>query len=178
MPAFPPRRPPRKSSPASTVLCRHSDFLSPFPPRLLSLAWRYHLIYLGNWSPGSQSPGFGGGERTSQVSGEPPCVHALLLDPDGISTPGHLRRFDTAFRQSDGVGSRDNVSLRGSITRPTRSLCTLHVLGYPSPRNTRFRLPATLCRVGLHTHWVPAKGFERVLTTFPRLFLAHQNLRL
>jgi hypothetical protein len=32
--------------------------------------------------------------------------------------------------------------------------------------------------VGIIAHRVPTKGFERVLTTFPRLSLAHQTLRL
>ena len=31
---------------------------------------------------------------------------------------------------------------RGSFSRPTRSLCTLHAHGYPCTRNTRFRLRA------------------------------------
>ena len=39
---------------------------------------------------------------------------------------------------------------RGSITRPADSLCTLHALGCPRPRNTRFRLPARLAGRDLH----------------------------
>ena len=68
------------------------------------------------------------------------------------------------------------VSLRGSITRPIRFLCTLRHVRYRTPRNTRFRLLAKLCRVGLVTHWVPSEGFA-VKVLLLQAFLAHQNLR-
>lgn len=113
--------------------------------------------------------GIGGDERASQVSGEPPYIHAMLLDPDGISTPVHYGASMLPSAKSDGVGSRDDVSLRGSITRPAHSLCTLHVLGHPGPRNTRFRLLASLCRVGLATHRVPTKGFDLRQPPLPNL---------
>lgn len=74
-----------------------------------------------------------------------------------------------AFRWLNGVGSRDH-KFRGSITRPTRSLCTLRSTGHPVPRNTRFRPLAKPCRVGMATHRVPMKGFR------PGVFLLSQAL--
>ena len=64
---------------------------------------------------------------------------------------------------------------RGSITRPIHSLCTLRSGGYPTPRNTRCRLVASLGRVGLSP-----TGFHDILSTFSvsrmsRLCLAHSN---
>ena len=49
---------------------------------------------------------------------------------------------------------------RGSIARPLTSLSTLRSDGRPSPRKTRFRRRTQLCRTGLTTRRVPAKGFE------------------
>jgi len=69
------------------------------------------------------------------------------------------------------------VFLRGSITRPIRSLCTLRHVRYRTPRNTRFRLLAKLCRVGLVTHWVPSEGFA-VKFLLLQASLAHANPRL
>jgi hypothetical protein len=48
---------------------------------------------------------------------------------------------------------------RGSITQRLISLSTLRRDGHPSPRKTRFRLLARLCRTGLVTRRVPIKGF-------------------
>src|SRR5580658_53671 len=48
---------------------------------------------------------------------------------------------------------------RGSITQRLISLSTLRRDGHPSPRKTRFRLLARLCRTGLVTRRVPVKGF-------------------
>jgi hypothetical protein len=48
---------------------------------------------------------------------------------------------------------------RGSITQRLISLSTLRSDGRPSPRKTRFRLLARLCRTGLVTRRVPIKGF-------------------
>lgn len=51
---------------------------------------------------------------------------------------------------------------RGSITRLLRSLSTLRPRGRPHQRRkTRFRLPATLYRVGLVTHRAATRGFLR-----------------
>ena len=49
------------------------------------------------------------------------------------------------------------MNLSGLHTRLARSLCTLHAVGYPPPCNTRFRLVASLGRVGVVTHRVAMK---------------------
>ena len=48
---------------------------------------------------------------------------------------------------------------RGSIAQRLISLSTLRGDGHPSPRKTRFRLLARLCRTGLVTRRVSMKGF-------------------
>jgi hypothetical protein len=79
--------------------------------------------------------------------------------PAGPRTPGHC-----------GVAARPSVDLktsapasikfRGSIARPVHSLSTLRSAGYPG--TTQDSLPAAgqLCRTGLITRKVPAKGFR------------------
>ena len=53
------------------------------------------------------------------------------------------------------------IVLRGSITRPAHSLSSRFAGRItPPPRNTRFRLVASLCRAGLTARWVPARGFR------------------
>ena len=62
--------------------------------------------------------------RSPRFLGEPPCVHALLFDPGGISAPGHpAPRCSLPHGQRRRLPQRSNS--RGSIPRPARSLCTL-----------------------------------------------------
>ena len=129
------------------------------PSRLLPLARRYHRFILGIGHPAPSRRVLGGDEGTSQVPGHPHAYMPCSQTPVRLGTRS-LRCVDAAFRQSHDVGSHVSVSLRGSITRPARFLCTLHVRGCPRPRNTRFRLLTTLCRVGLDAHWVATKGFR------------------
>ena len=56
------------------------------------------------WSPGCPTGILRGDDRASQVPGHPPCTHAPLSDPGGISVPGQSRHFDAAFRCCDDVG--------------------------------------------------------------------------
>ena len=88
-----------------------------------------------------------GEHRASQVSGEPQCQHALLFDLGETVRARLLQHDHTAFRCLEDVGSHD-ASFRGSITRPTDSLSTLHPVRYQTTRKTRFRLAANLFRVG------------------------------
>jgi len=84
------------SSPASSVLSRHCDFLPAFPPRFVSFAWRYHgeradfapaavargRRWAWGWSPGIPARVlFRGDGRISQVPGEPPFPFAHVLRP-------------------------------------------------------------------------------------------------
>ena len=118
-------------SPASTVLSRRYDSLSPIPPRFVAFAWRYRSGRLRFASAGGKrqtpadrdalvtrvphTPGVSyGSDRASHVPGEPSCAYALLSDPGGTDASGH---FDA----------------------PTRPPC--------EPRR---RLPRTICLSGLN----------------------------
>jgi len=54
---------------------------------------------------------------------------------------------------------------RGSIARLGHSLSTLRSEGRPSPRKTRFRLPARLCRAG----FVHPQGSDERFPSFESL---------
>jgi len=86
-----------------------------------------------------------------------PRLHALLCDPGGTV---HTRPYGATARPSAVLNASAPAkrSSRGSITRPTGSLSTLHLPGHPGRRKTRFRLVANLCRVefsptGFLTHF-------------------------
>ena len=96
------------SSPDSSVLSRHCDFLPPFPPRFVSFAWRYHGTTHVSLPPPLRAaasglglfaryppPGcFRGDDRISQVPGEPrfPFAHVLRPRPASacLTTRGTL----------------------------------------------------------------------------------------
>jgi hypothetical protein len=61
---------------------------------------------------------------------------------------------------------------RGSITQRLIWLSTLRGDGRPSPRQTRFRLLARLCRTGLVTRRISMKGF-----TFEMILLSRASWR-
>lgn len=81
-----------------------SDFLSPISSRFVSFTIGYHRPS-GLFAPHTRADGsgvglglflrapqplFSGGDgRISQVPGKPQCLHALLSDPGGTSTPVH-----------------------------------------------------------------------------------------
>ena len=73
------------------------------------------------------------------------------------------------------------VLLRGSITQPAHSLSTLRRAGRPNPTQDSLPAAGQLCRAGLVTCRVPAKGFlpmvygPTVQSSFPRLFVAHPH---
>ena len=79
------------SSPASSVLSRHCDFLPAFPPRFVSFAWRYHgnaLVSLPPpWRVAGVGPGVGhpvspSGLSSVETTGSPKFLgnpHARLL---------------------------------------------------------------------------------------------------
>ncbi len=87
-----------------------------------------------------------------------------------------LRRCAAAFRHLNDVGSRNQATFEAPSHGP-RIRC-LRFAGWvtPSPRKTRFRLLARLCRAGLNTRWVPSKGFSSYIASpFPRLRLAQSG---
>src|SRR6266566_8239789 len=92
------------SSPASTVLSKHYDFLPPLPPRFVAFAWRYLSCTRSVRSSGGRvrrkRPGVGhpvapagiyrGNDRSSQVPGEPRLsVCHVQSTPAGLIAPDH-----------------------------------------------------------------------------------------
>ena len=76
-----------------------------------------------------------------------PCVHAPLFDPDGPPTPGHYRDGDVVFRLVNDVDSA--IRAFEALSRGLHALCVRFAAGVtPGPRNTRFRLVASLDRSG------------------------------
>jgi hypothetical protein len=80
---------------------------------------------------------------------------ALLSDPGRFSTPSPLRRFDAAPAVMTTkaptlvfVSRLNHTALAPAPYASCRHHCRL--------RNVRFRLVASLYRVGLLAHWVPA----------------------
>ncbi len=91
--------------------------------------------------PGALVPG----PSVEEMPGPPrflgdPRARAPLSDPGGASAPDPVRRVGGASHQSHGVGLHEMPCFRGSITRLTRSLCTLRSRGHPS--TTQHSLPA------------------------------------
>src|SRR5262249_22924178 len=80
--------------------------------------------------------------------------------PAGPSTPGHRGASARPPRLTRPRAPAE--SLRGSIARPGHWLSTLRGEGRPSPRKTRFRLLAKLCRAGF-VH--PQGSDERFLSS-------------
>ena len=77
-----------------------------------------------------------------------PCVHAPLFDPGGPPTPGHFRTGDVVFRTLNNVDSA--LAPFEARSRGLHALCVRFAAGVaPGPRNTRFRLVASLDRSGL-----------------------------
>jgi len=156
--------------PTFIALISCSDFLPPVPPGFVSFASavppRARLFAPGDVGPLPQarvlwamvSP-------TTSLIAETAGSPRLLVSPNAPMpcswTPveplrqASIQRSGAAFRDFECVGFHDETSFRGSITRPSGSLCTLRGLGYPStfpPRNTRFRLLASFTERG----WLPA----------------------
>ena len=94
----------------------------------------------------------------SNPSSRMPCS----LTPVELLVPGHfgtgvLPPFETTRTAST------TRTFRGSIARPSTSLSTLRRRPYEiSPRKTRFRLVASLCRAGFAPAGSHLKGFRSV----------------
>ena len=77
-----------------------------------------------------------------------PCVHAPLFDPGGPPNPGHYRSGNVVFRKLNDVDSAWDTF--EALSRGLHALCVRFAAGVaPGPRNTRFRLVASLDRSGL-----------------------------
>ena len=110
-----------------------------------------------------------------------PCVHAALLDPGGPPNPGHFRTGDVVFHLRNDVDSASTAF--GAPSRGLHALCVRFAAGVtPGPRNTRFRLVASLDRSGLS----PAGSLRRfrscrsvyMASPFTKLCLAQYVIRI
>ena len=126
-------------------------------------AWDTVHAGLGFWVPVAPDPAVAVETMGSlRFLGNP-----FVLMPCSWTPAGPTCQAITARRRGprckDDKGSHEHVIFRGSIAGPRHSLSTLRSDHRWSPRKTRFRLLAKLCRVGLVTHKAPMKGFEVVV---------------
>jgi hypothetical protein len=101
-----------------------------------------------------------GNQQTSQVPGQPVRTCPALRPRQGRGRLGITTSTVVPSAHSTASAPGTNT-FRGSMTRPMRSLSTLHVAGHPTPRKTRSRLAACLGRTGLS----PAGLLRRLLST-------------
>ncbi len=96
-----------------------------------------------------------------------PCVSVPRSPtPAGPRAPGRCgaaARPSVNLTTSAPARNHFGAQSRGPLTRCLRFAARVT----PAPRKTRFRLPARLCRAGLVTRRVPAKGFCLWLPPFP-----------
>ena len=137
---------------------KRSDSRPPTSPHFVAFAWRYHPCVLfapsdptqgrgpGSWYSGSRAGHVSGDGRVSQVPEPPSCPCALFVYPGRTEDARPSRRVDPAAACVYSRGSC-NEYFRGSIARHWDSL-SLRSEGHPSPRKTRLRPLAELCRAG------------------------------
>ena len=101
---FPPLAPAGRCSPASAVLSRRYDFLTPIPPRFVSFAWWYLNVHSLSSLPGGRVcrqslelvTRFSGRDLTEETTGplkfleNPNCLSAHVQStPAGLLAPDH-----------------------------------------------------------------------------------------
>ena len=149
-----------------------SDSQPPLSPRFVAFAWRYHRLRRG-WLPAiaTHDRGHQGVDDpvpepeiavetvgSPRFPGTPRVPWPCSPTPVRPNMPGHcgVSAWSPRLTRARTL----TMIFRGSIARPWHSLSTLRSEGHPSPRKTRFRLPAKLCRAGFVTRRVPMKGFR------------------
>ena len=176
---FPPRGPSGRF-PRFSGNMEHSDFLPPFARRFVSFASHYPARLglrsrrrkaprrgPGNCFPDSQHRFFDGGDRTSQVPGEP-YGRAMLYDSGETSALDHHRALVLSSANWKASTPTTNTNF-GAQSHGPHIRC-LRFAGWiaPSPRKTRFRMAGPPFRTGL----VPAGPYERfqlISSSFPKL---------
>jgi hypothetical protein len=189
--SFPPRGPEGRF-PRFHGTIRRSDSPPPVPPHFVSFARavsRSHPRFAptaagcAGRGPGVGHPvppagNFREGGGASQVPGEPRGERALFSDPGGFADARPWRRRDSAFRFDDNVGSREFLHFGAQSHGPFTGCLRFASPVARTPRKTRFRLLAKLCRAGVAA---PQGSIER----FPRYnrfllsqaFLAHHRVK-
>ena len=104
-----------------------------------------------------------------------PCVHAPLSDPGGPPAPGRYRTGDMVFCSDNDVDSA--LGAFEALSRGLHALCVRFAAGVsPGPRNTRFRLVASLDRSGLSPagsrRWFPSCLSVYMASSITKLCLA------
>ncbi len=111
-----------------------------------------------------------GDDRVSQVPGRTPTCTCPALRPRWdrpCQARLLLRHADAAFRINHDVGSHD-LKPFGAASHSLHTRCLRFAVRVAhTPRKTRFRLPATLCRAGLITRWVLNVRFLRLASGRP-----------
>jgi hypothetical protein len=164
------------SSPASTVLSRHCDFLPAIPPHFVAFAWRYHGNTHVSLPPSMRvatsglglvtrcpRPGSLPWRRQDLPSswGTPIPVCPCSSTPAGQCVPDHLQ--DTRLAPVTGTTKAPTTSdFRGSIAWLSGSPPTYHDVGYPSPRKAGFQVLVRLSWTGFH----PQGSCKRFSTHF------------
>jgi hypothetical protein len=171
-----------------------SDSPSPLSPRFVAFAGRYHRVRRG-FAPIDRRRAIAGigdlsvpGSRTGSSRwrrwGLPGSwgtlvIMARALRPrqDRSRCLGPTEARPTRSPHLSTAKTPSDLHFRGSITRPLIWLSTLRREGRPSPRKTRFWLPARLYQAGFVTRRVPTKGFRvRGSFSFPKLSWRKDNL--
>ena len=183
-PPLPSAGSPGVGSPTSPVLSADSDPSPPVPPRFVAFARRYHRLPRSLPGAGALLRGLGHFYRGARAAclrwrrGGIPSSWATLACMPCSSTPADRSHPATPMRamlpSAYITTSAPRLGFRGSITRPTGSLCTLRSRG--RPRTTQHSVPAggQPWPVRSCTCWV-AKKVSALLVSL-HSFLLHQAL--
>ncbi len=170
-------RVPWVGSPASSVLLRRYDSLTPIPPRFVSFAWRYRDLThrfapVRGWDSCAHRPGLfsrspkplllaHGDVRASQVPGCTPVCGCPARGPrtgplrQAITAQECCRRLPETRRPN-----RFHVLSRLCHTAPTFAVYASRPALPQGSRKTRFRLVANLCRAGFSPAGFTPEGFH------------------
>jgi hypothetical protein len=192
--AFPPRGP-LGEFPRFTGTTRCSDSPPPFRPHFVAFAWPYRA-----WArcslPGEGSPPawvlglvtrWPDRDACAETTGPPRFLGIPRTRMPPSRTPVESRCLairGTAMQPSAVVTTSASTvfSTLGALSRGLRTPCVRFAAPVARPpRNTRFRLVASLCRAGLATRRDAAEGFRVhgpcISSPLSRLRLAQHNFR-
>lgn len=158
---------------------RRSDFLPFVPGRFVAFAPRYRrcaLVRSCGHEHDAHRPGadhrLPHPDLSTEATGSPrflgnPMRACPALRPRWDLCARPLPRVGAAFRLFNGVGSHKNRNFEARSHGPRARCLRFARRVTPSPRKTRFRLPARRCRAGVSTRWVPIEGFCFIRSLLP-----------
>ena len=172
-------------SPTSSVLSADSDPSPSVPPRFVSFTRRYHPCLVrspgprhgpGAWTLSVAAPApliAGGDGEVSQVPGRPSAGMPRSSTPADrlhLATP-----MQAMLPSANLTTSAPQLITFEARSRGLQAPCVRFAAGVaPGPRNTRFRLVASLGRIRIRTCWVAKK--VSVMSLGSHVFLLHQAL--